>query len=1749
MSTVNFVHNLLQEYTSLQNESKRKSPEIKSLCDKVIAFLQQKVVGKDKDAAPVSADELACNEDLLKPISQALSSKLFRLEIIAANIMQKLAQYRCLPQSYPSIVVLLNELSERTNTTDVHLKLIQIVLPLVTNYSSSGEILFELINMLLRLVQTQTSNVVHGTAAATLRQLTMIVFDRCKVSASVDNTQSGQSEQKSNFMLRYIKQNQKLSSLSPAQMDCYLLYHDLISLISGIDTPLCLRYEYIEMVFGLDLVESIVNHHHVMLKSGQQMLWLTQERLIPFIASLISSGQAYPLHLRAFRFAKLFLSQFRDLSEEFQLIMTLLIEMMVSSQPILSLEVLRDILLVKQGQLDFIQCLVKSGCLNSTIENVTSCYLKSLQPGFDYQVTQNQFKQSLLDQVDKMQQPQISSSYFCAMALECWLLLVDFLKTMAYDHLVLQQGDNVDGEQVIKAQSGIQFDGKSKFQISKSLLSQKYDYSLYHQVLVMSYTSFVRIFVHSQEVKVDADTFQIVVQYIGHLMVASAVLNDRKVFNSLLGQISSSMNSLEVGQQSVICTLLMKISHQCCCFLDMDQWECISQQLSSGENRGNLFVLCQWSALLSRRELSNMISGLIRACLYQLQISNTDILQRLLQLQKDVAFTEAVYNPMATDTASADVSQMAIDVSPLSAADDSRIQFAAASSVVLIQSISEVLQVNLAKFLFESAQDSLVVVWDQAFACLVHIMRLKISQADVSALASTQISILVDNVANQLQAKARTKELDEQSSQRVADMILLPLKSIIVLSAANTEQSTQVQLVGLEALNKLLQLVGAYLQPSSYAIVLETIGGIFQGDQQQFVQKNMVLLIRSSMQILQSVCSEYLSQLGMENVVPLVNLIQKFVQQEVEVNCALVGVNLVWSICEHLKQIESPLQQKMFCLKALRSLCCDTNRYEVKLTAAQVLFRCSSMTFASSFDASQLVGVIEEILLPSCLQLIQYSNERISQLLSGILVSSDHQADGNNQKTAINSMDELVTVLKSGNQQAESPPAKDNTSNSSKSSEHKLEAAIKQCFELKNVAATSLAQIVLTNSEKLVSLGSKYNEVFNNVAGVLENEACSIRKDDARGCVHILHESVSQSPSLMELQLFLTQVSSIVNKDVQTQAFKRIFDALMFIVQQFHNRKDICIQLLECLDGYSLAEPRMFEVDGIFSYRLREELLLQILSLIAQWWNLAFDLDFKVNSHILSNLFKALVQILMIYDLRSTNSGDNHIFEVYTLNRLQSNANKIIVKTKDESKLTLIQQTVLKFCFGDALNVDQDMMLPSASRLGVNLKVCFSSLLGMLKTFIPDKDEQLCVVDTWTDFMTRLISIAQEDLYQGLSNAFIDQSFGLQMYQLSSGGQQLFDKQSALITVDDNQAEGFWKRCKYHSIADIKPNSYLSFQKALLKSIDDQFSDQQFSSVLVETNLKKLELFLQAAGRIVELQWDCVYTMHPENAEDNANHAVKLNDLASQVLSSSISAIMLSLNDKKYCGKIQTLWNCVAQQFAVICGAYSQYPPHFVSLELVTDMDNQFLAYCGSVIKLLVSFGDDCDNDSIKLILQSLSDLSDLSNSSSQQAISVLSSESGFQTFTCIPIKSEKLAYYSLDLLFELCSQDSSLSKSVPNRIAVIAYSQVISRCKSAMNAWIKRSGSVSKFPQPRYKVKEIKYILQKLLKHKLSISYHVPDQAPPAIKALYQQNAKYLHLLELNKQLSKLTMSKDREISKLAQDCNEILTDMMSIK
>jgi hypothetical protein len=80
---------------------------------------------------------------------------------------------------------------------------------------------------------------------------------------------------------------------------------------------------------------------------------------------------------------------------------------------------------------------------------------------------------------------------------------------------------------------------------------------------------------------------------------------------------------------------------------------------------------------------------------------------------------------------------MAIDVSPLSAADDSRIQFAAASSVVLIQSISEVLQVNLAKFLFESAQDSLVVVWDQAFACLVHIMRLKISQADVSALAST----------------------------------------------------------------------------------------------------------------------------------------------------------------------------------------------------------------------------------------------------------------------------------------------------------------------------------------------------------------------------------------------------------------------------------------------------------------------------------------------------------------------------------------------------------------------------------------------------------------------------------------------------------------------------------------------------------------------------------------------------------------------------------------------------------------------------------------------------------------------------------------------------------------------------------------------------------------------------------------------------------------------------------------------------
>ncbi|KAJ9076914.1 Endocytosis and vacuole integrity protein [Entomophthora muscae] len=90
---------LQSELTTLSNEARRKYPEIKEACEKVIMIMR---ASKDRPAKEF-AEDLAKTEETLKPIYLACNTKLPKLVSIAIGCLQKLILHEAVPEIYLNI--------------------------------------------------------------------------------------------------------------------------------------------------------------------------------------------------------------------------------------------------------------------------------------------------------------------------------------------------------------------------------------------------------------------------------------------------------------------------------------------------------------------------------------------------------------------------------------------------------------------------------------------------------------------------------------------------------------------------------------------------------------------------------------------------------------------------------------------------------------------------------------------------------------------------------------------------------------------------------------------------------------------------------------------------------------------------------------------------------------------------------------------------------------------------------------------------------------------------------------------------------------------------------------------------------------------------------------------------------------------------------------------------------------------------------------------------------------------------------------------------------------------------------------------------------------------------------------------------------------------------------------------------------------------------------------------------------------
>ncbi|KAM7397039.1 hypothetical protein PAMP_020037 [Pampus punctatissimus] len=163
------------------------------------------------------------------------------------------------------------------------LKLLQTVLVLLTtNTVVHDEVLSKAIVLCFRLHFTK-DNITNNTAAATVRQVVTVVFERM---VAEDERFKGIVEQPP--PVQGNTNRRSVSTLRPSAKDAYMLFQDLCQLVNA-DAPYWLvGMTEMTRTFGLELLESVLNDFPGVFLQHQEFSFLLKERVCPLVIKLFS---------------------------------------------------------------------------------------------------------------------------------------------------------------------------------------------------------------------------------------------------------------------------------------------------------------------------------------------------------------------------------------------------------------------------------------------------------------------------------------------------------------------------------------------------------------------------------------------------------------------------------------------------------------------------------------------------------------------------------------------------------------------------------------------------------------------------------------------------------------------------------------------------------------------------------------------------------------------------------------------------------------------------------------------------------------------------------------------------------------------------------------------------------------------------------------------------------------------------------------------------------------------------------------------------------------------------------------------------------------------------------------------------------------------------------------------------------------------------------------------------------------------
>ncbi|KAM9377843.1 protein MON2 homolog isoform 1-T1 [Pholidichthys leucotaenia] len=271
------LENMQTDLRSLSMECKKKFPPVKEAAESGIL--------KIKTIAARNTDILAAlkenSSEVVQPFLMGCGTKEPKITQLCLAAIQRLMSHEVVSEAAAGNII--NMLWQLMENGLEELKLLQTVLVLLTtNTVVHDEVLSKAIVLCFRLHFTK-DNITNNTAAATVRQVVTVVFERM---VAEDERFKGIVEQPP--PVQGNTNRRSVSTLRPSAKDAYMLFQDLCQLVNA-DAPYWLvGMTEMTRTFGLELLESVLNDFPGVFLQHQEFSFLLKERVCPLVIKLFS---------------------------------------------------------------------------------------------------------------------------------------------------------------------------------------------------------------------------------------------------------------------------------------------------------------------------------------------------------------------------------------------------------------------------------------------------------------------------------------------------------------------------------------------------------------------------------------------------------------------------------------------------------------------------------------------------------------------------------------------------------------------------------------------------------------------------------------------------------------------------------------------------------------------------------------------------------------------------------------------------------------------------------------------------------------------------------------------------------------------------------------------------------------------------------------------------------------------------------------------------------------------------------------------------------------------------------------------------------------------------------------------------------------------------------------------------------------------------------------------------------------------